>query len=80
MYKYFISYNYAYGNIFTGDKGVGNGFVISMKPYTTMDDIIELQRQIEKEFGHPKGSVLIINFILVDETAVETADETEFKA
>lgn len=72
MYKYFVSYNYAYGNVFTGDKGVGNGCVTSMKPYTTMDDIIELQRQIEKEYGYPMGSVLVINFILLDKTESET--------
>ena len=72
MYKYFVSFNMS-----ANELGVcyGNCEATKDKPYT-YEDIKILQEQIEEKMGFPKGSVMVLNFILLD----KTADETESKA
>lgn len=65
MYKYFVSFNMS-----ANELGVcyGNCEATKDRPYTTYEDIKILQEQIEEKMGFPKGSVMVLNFILLDKT------------
>lgn len=63
LYKYFISYSFAFGN----GMGFGNTETHTDFKIRGIDDIKKISRSIEKDFNYPEGSVVIMNFKLFDE-------------
>lgn len=70
MCRYFVSYNVNA----EGVSGFGNAEITTNRPYKhwTLDDIVDLQRKIEEEWEYPKGSVVVLNFILLSSDGAET--------
>lgn len=72
MCRYFVSYNVNA----EGVSGFGNAEITTDRPYTTFDDIVDWQRKIEEEWEYPKGSVIVLNFILLSSDKAKTEPNT----
>lgn len=68
MCRYFVSYNVNA----EGVSGFGNAEITTDRPYATLDDIVDLQREIGEKQGFPNGSVIVLNFILLSSDEAET--------
>lgn len=63
MEKYFVSYSYTTPHSF----GFGHTETTTDRKITDIDSIRHVASEIEKSFGYPKGSTVIINFKRFDE-------------
>lgn len=72
MCRYFVSYNVNAGGV----SGFGNTEITTSRPYATLYDIEDLQRVIEKEQGLLRGSVTVLNFILLSSDEAEAKPNT----
>lgn len=72
MCRYFVSYNVNA----EGVSGFGNAEITTDRPYATLDDIVDLQREIGEKQGFPKGSVVVLNFILLSSDEAKTEPNT----
>ena len=72
MCRYFVSYNVNA----EGVLGFGNAEITTDRPYATLDDIVDLQREIGEKQGFPNGSVIVLNFVLLSSDKAKTEPNT----